>query len=273
VCGTTVEVGGEMLVASIDTRTTFSLRAKTTYERLQGKLPALEPPTVFLEGAGGNSLEVARAVDIDLQLGDENYKQLVHVGRLHGLDLLLGMDWLSTYNVVIDCASCTISIGTQDVAFGQVLTVSSGDLVRLTKTVRIHPRGVQRVMCLVLDLSRVGEEVLVEGTTQLGGELFIIPSLEVIREDGSLPLTLENQGISYREAAEGLIVAKITNLTAKDTAKNSLAADSNTSEGESTNPCNSHLAYPGANRECPGREHQAGKRVDQSAADSGGWGF
>jgi hypothetical protein len=48
---------------------------------------------------------------------------------LHGLDLLLGMDWLSTYNVIIDCASRTISIGAQDVAFGQVLTVNSGDLV------------------------------------------------------------------------------------------------------------------------------------------------
>jgi hypothetical protein len=47
----------------------------------------------------------------------------------------------------------------------RALIVHSGDLVRLTKTVRIRPRGVQRVMCRVSDNSRVGEEVLVECTT------------------------------------------------------------------------------------------------------------
>jgi hypothetical protein len=58
----------------------------------------------------------------------------------------------------------------------------------------------------------------------------------VIREDCSLPLTLENQGVSYREVTELLIVAKITNLAAKDATKNSLASDSNTSERKSTPP-------------------------------------
>jgi hypothetical protein len=91
-------------------------------------------------------------------------------------------------------------------------------------------------MCRVSDLSRVGEEVLVEGTTQLGAELFIIPSLEVIRDDGSLPLTLENQGVSYREVAEGLIVAKITDLSAKETTKDSSPVNSNASGGGSTPP-------------------------------------
>jgi predicted aspartyl protease len=121
VCQTTVEVAGETLVACIDTGATFSLLAKTTYDELHGKLPALEPPTVFLEGAGGDSLEVAGAVNIDLQLGNENYRQLVQVGRLAGLDLLLGMDWLSTYGITVDCASRTIKIGVQCVAFGQAL--------------------------------------------------------------------------------------------------------------------------------------------------------
>ena len=49
-----------------------------------------------------------------------------------------------------------------------------------------------------------------EGTTQLDGKLYVVPSLEVIREDGSLPLTLENQSTLFGEVQEGLIVAKIT---------------------------------------------------------------
>jgi hypothetical protein len=67
VCRAKVRVAGETLVACIDTGA--SLLARTTYDKLQDKLPALEPPTVFLEGAGGDSLEVAGAVNIDLQLG------------------------------------------------------------------------------------------------------------------------------------------------------------------------------------------------------------
>jgi hypothetical protein len=87
VCRAKVKVAGETLVACIKTRATFSLLARTTYDQLQDKLAALEPPTVFLEGAGGDSLEAAGAVNINLQLGNENYRQLAQVGRLTGLDL------------------------------------------------------------------------------------------------------------------------------------------------------------------------------------------
>ena len=113
--------------------------------------------------------------------------------KLKGLDLLQGMDWLSSYGVTIGCAAKTIRIATKDVTFGRAMTVSSGDLMRMCKTVRFQPRGYQRVLCQIRDLSRVGQEVLVEGTAQLGGELHVVPLLEVIREDGSLALTLEHQ--------------------------------------------------------------------------------
>ena len=67
-------------------------------------------------------------------------------------------------------------------------------------------------MCRIEDTTRVGQEVLVEGTVKLSGELFVVPSLEVIREDGSLPLTLENQSTSFKEVKLGMVVAKITML-------------------------------------------------------------
>jgi hypothetical protein len=105
-----------------------------------------------------------------------------------------------------------IRIGARDVGFGKVMAVHSRDLVRLSKTVRIRPRGVQRVMCRVKDSTRVGQEVLVEGTAKSSNELFVVPSLEVIREDGSLPLTLENQSTSFKEVKLGMVVAKITML-------------------------------------------------------------
>jgi hypothetical protein len=39
----------------------------------------------------------------------------------------------------------------------------------------------------------MGEEVRMEGAAPPGGELSIVPSLEVIREGHSLPLILDNQ--------------------------------------------------------------------------------
>ena len=95
-----------------------------------------------------------------------------------------------------------------------MLAVSSGDLVRLAKTTRIRSRGVQRVICSTDSSDRAGEEVLVEGTTHLGDGLFVVPTLEIIREDGTIPLTIENQSTSFREIKGGLVLAKITRLPA-----------------------------------------------------------
>ena len=83
----------------------------------------------------------------------------------------------------------------------QILAVGSNDLVSLDKTVRICPRGVQRVSCHVRDLARVGHEVLIEGVVTLGDQLYSIPSLEIVHED-------ENQGTNYREIKKGLKVAE-----------------------------------------------------------------
>jgi len=96
------------------------------------------------------------------------------------------------------------------------MKVGTNDLIRLDKTIRIRPRGVQRVACRVGDLSRAGREVLVEGVTSLGDDLYVVSTLEQVREDGSIPLTLENQGVSYKEIKEGLIVAKLTDLPSSD---------------------------------------------------------
>ena len=115
---------------------------------------------------------------VDLSLAGATYQQTVYVGRLEGLDLLLGMDFLATYGVELDCGARTVRIGADEISFGRALKVGSNDLVRMDKTVRIRSRGVQRVSCHLPDLSRVGQEVLVEGVANLGDLLFVMPSLE-----------------------------------------------------------------------------------------------
>ena len=86
------------------------------------------------------------------------------------------------------------------------------------------------------DLSKAGHEVLVEGSVQLGVELYVVPSLEIVRDDGSIPLTLENQGITYKEIKEGLVVAKITDLTTRQQDKTRLEDVNQALDGGKASP-------------------------------------
>jgi hypothetical protein len=139
---------------------------------MQDQLPALAPPTLSLQGAGGESLDVEGVCKVNFVVDGETFPIEVFVGKLENLDLLLGMDWLCTYGVELDCGSRTIRIGLHEMQFGhQILAVGSKDLVSMDKTVRIRPRGVQRVSCHVRDLARVGQEVLIEGVVTLGDHM------------------------------------------------------------------------------------------------------
>ena len=72
-----------------------------------------------------------------------------------------------------------------------------------------------------------------EGVANLGDLLFVVPSLEVVAEDGSIPLTLENQGALFRELQKDLVVAKITDLPTKDAER---LDDANQPSGEGESP-------------------------------------
>ncbi len=73
--------------------------------------------------------------------------------------------------------------------FGQALAANSGDPGH-----RQHSTVSQ--YCVASWVStRMGEEVLMEGAAPLGGKLFIVPSLKVIREGHSLPLILNKQAL------------------------------------------------------------------------------
>jgi hypothetical protein len=100
--------GVHRAAACIDTGATFSLLAENVYEEIQDDLPALRPRQVYLRGW--------RRVATSSRGGPG--RQLLHVGRLEGLDLLLGMDWLTTYGVAINCAAQTIRMRSDSIQFG-----------------------------------------------------------------------------------------------------------------------------------------------------------
>ena len=56
--------------------------------------------------------------------------------------------------------------------------------------------------------TRMGEEVRVEGAILTGGQLSLVPSLEVIREGHSLPLILDNRALLAGECAKDSLQQK-----------------------------------------------------------------
>jgi len=98
-----VTLAGHSLVACVDTGATFSLLSSRVYHRLRDQLPPLRGSDIILTGAGGESLEVEGLLQAEVELGGQKYEQEMQVGRLEELDLLLGMDWLATYRVEINC--------------------------------------------------------------------------------------------------------------------------------------------------------------------------
>jgi len=121
VCRCRVDLAGSALATCLDTGATFSLLSDAVYTRLQGQLPPLQPANLMLTGAGGESLDVKGQCQVDLRLAGATYQQTVYVGRLEGLDLLLGMDFLATYEVELDCGARTVRIGTHEIQFGRAL--------------------------------------------------------------------------------------------------------------------------------------------------------
>ena len=108
VCRCRVDLAGSALATCLDTGATFSLLSDAVYSRLEGRLPPLQPANLMLTGAGGESLDVKGQCLVDLSLAGAIYQQTVYVGRLEGLDLLLGMDFLTTYEVELDCGAWTV---------------------------------------------------------------------------------------------------------------------------------------------------------------------
>ena len=173
-CRCLVGLAGRKLATCLDTGATFSLLSTRVYQELRPHLPSLDSSDLVLTGAGGESLDVEGMCTIQFKLGGITYEQTVQVGRLEGLDLLLGMDWLVTHKAEINCGRRTIWLKENpEVSFGRILAVDSKELVRMDKTICIRPRGMQQVSCHVRNLSKAGREVLIEGVFQLGGTWYL----------------------------------------------------------------------------------------------------
>ena len=82
VCRCRVDFNGIRLAVCLDTGATFSLLPSRVYRSMQDQLPALAPPSLSLQGAGGESLDVEGVCKVNLVVDGETFPIDVFVGKL-----------------------------------------------------------------------------------------------------------------------------------------------------------------------------------------------
>ncbi|MCP3679179.1 MAG: retroviral-like aspartic protease, partial [Gammaproteobacteria bacterium] len=105
VCHLLLSLGGVTVRTCIDSGATFSLLADPIYDQLKkrGKVDKLLSTKTTLKGASGKLLPLAGECQIQFDIPRErnevtSFTAKVLVGQLEGIDMLLGVDWLTAVN-------------------------------------------------------------------------------------------------------------------------------------------------------------------------------
>ena len=116
VCRVTIEVGETCNVqcvdVCVDSGATLCLLSTEKYTVLQktGWATALRPAKSRLQGASGACLAIAGITDLRFRLDGVLYNATVYVGKVIGVDLLLGVDWLRKEKAIIDFGDMSLSL-------------------------------------------------------------------------------------------------------------------------------------------------------------------
>ena len=94
----------ELLNTCVDSGATVSLLSSSAYKRILHTkcVSAIMPTKDVLTGASGKQLKLEGVAFLTFSLDGHVCETRVMVGELHGVDLLLGMDWLSHNEAYID---------------------------------------------------------------------------------------------------------------------------------------------------------------------------
>jgi hypothetical protein len=66
--------------------------------------------TLRVNSRGGELVAAYGCRQLNLEIGKHNFPTSLFVLESHGLDVILGMDWMTTYEGVIECAKQEIML-------------------------------------------------------------------------------------------------------------------------------------------------------------------
>ena len=115
VCRLTAIVGRaqtELIDICVDSGATLSMMSVETYNRIKTLecTTPLKRTEQILTGAGGASLNVVGITCVFLQVQGAVLQATMYVGDLKGVDVLLGMDWLTRVGAIIDLGRMELTV-------------------------------------------------------------------------------------------------------------------------------------------------------------------
>ena len=115
VCRMTAAVGQkekQMIDVCVDSGATLSMISTQAYNRIKdlGATTPLKRTEQVLTGAGGTSLNVIGITCIFMHVQGAVLQATMYVGDLKGVDILLGMDWLTRVGAIIDLGRMELTV-------------------------------------------------------------------------------------------------------------------------------------------------------------------
>ena len=113
-CRTTVFIGGQAVDAIVDTGAARTMLSRTAYEAVVAELGSLQPTTVRLKSANGQSCKLMGEVEATFHLQGQVYTQLFVVGEMGNIELLLSIDFIQCNGACIDLGEQNFDSGTAE---------------------------------------------------------------------------------------------------------------------------------------------------------------
>ena len=215
-CRVVVDMGGSEFEACIDTGAARTMLSRQAYKRLRGAMGRPVATSARFHGAGGDDLKILGVLkDVPFQLSTVGCQHDFIVCDQLAVDVLLGMDFLTSNEVIIDLARGELTLK------GSVASRSTvpGQFLVMTETLTtLQPDRETKVLVRVEDWPPDEQYMVYEPCISLDGASS--PGCQLLFQSNGLAyLAIANRGSSTRTLASGQFVG-IAHLVARQHAEN-----------------------------------------------------
>ena len=235
-CRVTIQCKDELLNVCVDSGATLSLLSRVAYDRIErtGSVTPLKPVKQTVKGASGSQLRVDGWATIRFTIEGYPYTGQVLVGELSGVDMLLGMDWLTQVRARIDFNAMiaelrhdqVVRLRTTDEMHtnapsyyvanqGEETCLYPGAIdgcVKLAFAHTLPPGKVMMVHCLYTGSWLPGDTLCFEPTLELKDGMRVLDCIQRIDHAGRIDIAISNANPYDINPPKDLLVGRVDAL-------------------------------------------------------------
>ena len=243
VCRLTVISNGVALNVCVDSGATLNLLSKEAYDRVvqAGGTMKLCPVRQKLKGASGKELRVDGWTHLPFEIEKLPYETNVLVGELYGVDLLLGMDWLTsvqakinfdamiaelrpnhiirlrtTENMETNARDVYVVPEKNDINDIKLYPGAPQGYVTVAETQTITSGRAALVTCHCTGNWKPGDELYFEATLDLGDKTRLISSIVELKKGNLIEIPVLNADRDGLTVSKGLLIGQVEAVQAEE---------------------------------------------------------